>query len=76
MMAEPENIEIDCTALVDGLIRDCLAANVPPLPAVLAEVLAEILCRGTATERAVTFAQLLILTRARVELLNTMRAPN
>lgn len=68
-MDKLEAVEIDCTALVDGLIRDCMAANLPLLPAVLAETLARVLCpRGSATEHAVCFAQLLILIRKRIEL--------
>jgi hypothetical protein len=64
--------------LVDGLIRDCLAANLPPLPAVLAEVLSRVLFqRGSATECALCFAQMPALTRERLEFLYaTMQAPN
>lgn len=71
-------LEIDCVALVDGLIRDCLAAKLPPLPAILAEVLANLLCKGrSSTERAVCFAQLLALTRERIEFMRaTAQAPN
>jgi hypothetical protein len=73
-----DEIEIDATALVDGLFRDCLGANLPPLPAVLAEVLGRIFTRGgSSSEYAVCFAQLLILIRERLEYLNaTMKAPN
>jgi hypothetical protein len=70
--------EITAVELVDGLIRDCLSAKLPPLPAVLADVLSSVLCqRQSATEHGLMFAQLLILTRERIEFMRaTAQAPN
>jgi hypothetical protein len=70
--------EIDVVEIVDGTIHDCIAANHPPYPAVIAETLARVLCqRGTASEYSLCFAQLLILTRERVEFFHaTAQAPN
>ena len=61
------SIEIDCVALVDRILDDCLNAKIPPYPAVIADVLAKVLS-GTPEEHAKCFAELLIVIRHRVEL--------
>lgn len=72
-----DRIEVDAVQLIDLVIKDCLGAGLPLMPGVLADVAAEVLCqRGAATERAAMFAQMLILIRSRVEILDTAKAPN
>jgi hypothetical protein len=69
---------IDVMTIVDGTIHDCVAAHIAPYPAVIAETVARVLCqRQSTTEHALCFAQLLILTRERIEfLIATTQAPN
>jgi hypothetical protein len=74
----PESEMIDVVTIVDGTIHDCMAANIPPYPAVIAETLARVFCqRQSTTEHALCFAQLLVLTRERIEfLIAATQAPN
>ena len=65
--------EIDILVLIDGTIRDCLQANIPPYPHVIASTFADVLAqKQTPTEHAVCFAQLLVLVRERIEFLSTV----
>jgi hypothetical protein len=73
---KPDEIQIE--RLVDVLIRDCLSANLPPYPAVIADVLSQIFCqRQSATEHSICFGQLLPVIRERLEFVNaTTQPPN
>ncbi len=70
--------EINIVEIVDGTIHDCVSAGFPPYPAVIAETLAGVLCQGgSQTEHAVCFAELLALTRERIEFMSaTIQMPN
>jgi hypothetical protein len=72
------NIEIDAVELVDDILRGFVQSSVPMSPAIIAEVLARVLCQGgTATEHALMFAQMLLLVRQRVERLDVeTKVPN
>jgi predicted thioredoxin/glutaredoxin len=78
IMDKPANIEIDAVELVDDILRGFVQSSVPMSPAIIAETMTRVLCaNGTSTERTKCFADLLILIRARIDLLDvTMKAPN
>ena len=65
--------EIDIVALIDGTIRDCVAAKIPPYPTTIAETLAGVLCRGSSAEsHAVMILELNALIRERIEFLSAL----
>jgi hypothetical protein len=69
--------EIDLTQLVDQAIADCLRANLPPRPAIIAQTIADIVSRGASREEyGLCFAQLLVLTRARIDAAATVETVN
>ena len=67
-----DEIGIEVVSLIDAIIRDCIGANLnlPPMPAVIAEVLARTFCKGnSAASHAVMMMELTALVRERAEFL-------
>ena len=65
--------EIDIVLLIDGTIRDCVAARIPPLPAIIAQTFAAVLCaKQTPEEHAKCVRELLPLVLERIQFLSVI----